>query len=68
MVGLGIVGYIVGYVAGMATLGYFCGRTRGHGAMGAVLGVILGPIGIVIAMLLPPPRPRYEYRSDPRLR
>ena len=67
--------FIVGYIAVMAVVGYFCAATRGRGGVGAFLAVLLGPIGIIIALLLPPTRPRlrahrfYEYGGRrPRIR
>jgi hypothetical protein len=34
-------------------LGYAVGAQKGQGGLGAVLGCLLGPIGILIAVLLP---------------
>ncbi len=34
-------------------LGYMVGVQRGQGTLGLVLGLFLGPIGILIAVLLP---------------
>lgn len=34
-------------------LGYFLAGTKGNGCWGCLLGLILGPIGLLIAMLIP---------------
>jgi hypothetical protein len=40
----------------MAILGYFLARTKGNGCWGCGLGCLLGPLGILIAMLIPESR------------
>jgi hypothetical protein len=37
----------------MAIIGYFVGNTKGNGCWGGGLGCLLGPIGIIIALLMP---------------
>lgn len=37
----------------MAILGFFVANTKGNGCWGCCLGFFLGPIGILIAMLIP---------------
>jgi hypothetical protein len=37
----------------MALIGYFVGATNGNGCWGCGPGRILGPIGILIAVLMP---------------
>jgi hypothetical protein len=37
----------------MALIGYFVGATKGNGCWGCGLGCVLGPIGILIAVLMP---------------
>ena len=37
----------------MAILGFFIGNTKGNGCWGCGLGFILGPLGIIIAILMP---------------
>jgi hypothetical protein len=39
-----------------AILGYFLAGTKGNGCWGCGLGCLLGPIGLLIAMLIPPSR------------
>ena len=34
-------------------IGYFLAGTKGNGCWGCVLGLILGPIGLLLAMLIP---------------
>lgn len=43
----------LGLWAGSGFIGYLCARKRGRGTAGFVLGILLGPIGWVIALLLP---------------
>jgi hypothetical protein len=40
----------------MAIIGYFVAATKGNGCWGCGLGCLLGPIGIIIALLIPPRR------------
>lgn len=42
-----------------AILGFFLARTKGNGAWGCGLGCLLGPLGILIAMLIPDARRRF---------
>lgn len=46
---------------GCGVLGYFVGNLRGQAMMGGVLGFLLGPLGVLIAALLPEAyeEPRY---------
>jgi len=37
----------------MAIIGFFVASTKGNGCWGCILGFLLGPIGIIIAMLIP---------------
>jgi hypothetical protein len=37
----------------MALIGYFVAGTKGNGCWGCGLGCLLGPIGVIIAMLIP---------------
>jgi len=37
----------------MAIIGYFVARMKGNGCWGCGLGCLLGPVGIIIAALLP---------------
>lgn len=37
----------------MAIIGYFVANTKGNGWWGCGLGCLLGPLGILIAMLIP---------------
>lgn len=41
-----------------AALGYFVGRTKGRPDEGAVLGLVLGPLGLLIILLVEDKRPR----------
>lgn len=34
-------------------LGYFLAGTKGNGCWGCLLGLLLGPLGLLIAMLIP---------------
>lgn len=72
MDGLGPVLYLVGHVILMPMIGYACASGKNRGGLGAILGLLFGPLGIIIALLLPPgrrPRPRYEYgRNGVRIR
>jgi hypothetical protein len=36
-----------------AVIGYFLAGTRGNGCWGCFLGFLLGPLGLLIAMLIP---------------
>lgn len=40
-------------VAVLGGIGYACGSTKGRGPLGFLLGVLLGPIGWIIVLLLP---------------
>lgn len=42
-----------------AILGYFLAGSKGNGCWGCGLGCLLGPFGILIAMLLPDQRHRF---------
>jgi len=44
-------------------IGYACGAGRDRGAAGFILGLWLGPLGWIIALLLPANLPRDEYRG-----
>jgi hypothetical protein len=46
-----IVGVVIAGICAM--LGYAVGTQRGQGPLGMVLGLFLGPIGILVASLLP---------------
>lgn len=37
-----------------AWIGYRVGATRGQGELGGILGFVFGPLGILIAVFLPP--------------
>lgn len=41
-----------------AGLGYMIGNTKGRGTEGLALGLLLGPIGFIIALLLPEQGPK----------
>ncbi len=43
----------VGFAVACGFLGYFVGKAKGNEGFGALLGTILGPLGILIAALLP---------------
>jgi hypothetical protein len=34
-------------------IGWFVGGTKGHGCLGAILGLVLGPIGLIITLVIP---------------
>lgn len=42
-----IAAFIMGFI------GYHIGKTKGRGSLGVVLGLILGPIGWIIVLLMP---------------
>ena len=54
---LGLVAYIV-----LAIIGYAAGASRGRGKAGCLLALFLGPVGWVIALLLPSNVSRYRRR------
>lgn len=37
----------------MGIIGYFAAGTKGNGCWGCGLGCLLGPVGVIIAMLIP---------------
>jgi hypothetical protein len=57
------IGCLITEVA-CAVLGYAVGKQKGQGALGLVLGVFLGPFGILIAALLQDNRPRHRKFKD----
>ena len=49
-IGFRIMEIYLGSWAVMAVIGYFIGNVKGNGAAGVVLGLVLGPIGWLIAL------------------
>jgi hypothetical protein len=52
----GDYGYWPWWAAGgflFAIIGWFVGATRGHGCIGFLLGLVLGPLGLIITLFLP---------------
>ena len=49
---MGVAAILFGIVI-MCLVGYLIGDTRGHGSEGVLLGLLLGPIGWIITLLLP---------------
>lgn len=45
--------FLIIYMIMMAVLGLLIGDAKGHPVLGGVLGVALGPIGLLIMMLIP---------------
>lgn len=50
-----VIGYIIGLLFWLAcaAIGAACGRSRGRETAGFWLGLLLGPLGCVIALFLP---------------
>lgn len=44
-----------------AIIGFFVAGTKGNSCWGCGLGCLLGPLGILIAMLIPHARDRWRY-------
>ena len=50
------VGVLIGGGLLWAIIGYLVASTKGNGCWGCSLGCLLGPLGILIAMLIPAAR------------
>lgn len=47
------IGWIASGSLLFGIIGYFLAGTKGNGCWGCLLGLILGPLGLLIAMLIP---------------
>lgn len=47
------IGWIASGSLLFGILGYFIAGTKGNGCWGCILGLLLGPLGLLIAILIP---------------